>query len=1779
MAGRLLVASPSNASPTNNDSELSAESYYFIVMEHPLQSVSYASRGALTPLASQLIDADQTKAGPSPCDTAAMEIHDEDDLAVNAPLEGGNNSSFMIISIDNFSGQLLHAGVPQMDLFPSMQEAIKAIPALCPRTCESFEVRAVCSFVAFAGGCITHNKLRLLFVEASTRLLGTAAPHGQSEHIFTYTIPPLLTVDEAKWYDIPLRMELLALHHLAGKSNDRVQSSRSIDAFCTEYIYAGDGDNVISTPLSHSSPYLFFAPGVDVTHGCIFENALQCCAASNFTSKRSKVSNICDWADGSTHEKHHISKAYLGAFLPSLPENPGRESLPRCDCLWNEELIAFCEVFGLGNCCCRLSLGSGRFTVLPSTSVRLPTALLVTRLSRLAFPGFFYGYSVDTVGSLQQYEEYTSTLEAEFQLFLLCENTCPNVNTRYQVSSITWRRGEDFVGWKSIFEQQLCGSKSSASGPSSPHTREDKVRAIFSAYIERYGVGTRIALLHVANTVVVQDALGDVGDGHASSHSSQNDCDDHSDTNSRNVSVDSSTFLKFLAAYINSNGPQPIAHVGELPFCRVPRSSAANEDFWVAFGIDDDAACAGDMTSDRGLSHYSYRWLPRICVGGQDELNVTASVIVSVGLSVCWLCEKLHGVSLGTEIPPSHQLIFDAAVQLFIQSATGANCQAMSSAATVFPSQLRECVINLLRDTPTASSSLVWETAKSIQRVNLSGIHSVKDEKLRSGNDHCNTESLTKYGNNGIYGALVIAHLAKFFIPTGGLSSREFLRCRSRLLTHPALLSYVVSGRCMQMQLQRATTLSRSGLDVGGNSLCESFCSSFTLNQSHRKGAYGPPSTTSRMGCYYLSDHPLPTPAGSIFQGLNHPSSQSLLLPPRIGAVEFIVALPNISLLTHIALRVVDATEQKPYAAPLRLTVSTSCYIGQPQEHVVMNDMPLPMCASSSTSCSSTDNEDGSHGNGNVCAERVGPHLIFYTLYNRDNDIIPLSCVQEASVALGGSKRSFSPNVPVVARFVRVSVRGSGCSPIAISPVLVFGIPLQHIPLAEQRAVVGQRTVLRRKLEAASAPILLQEAAVINDAGEREDSLHTYQPRSTNQDLMECGDAVSTDDASERRRLYVRKIQNSVPNDLDRLKLANLLDLESKRLQCRERRYFRDFCLQKIGVPLWMIRPSHHVFPHSMVFRSCPPEQGGNVCHADSFTAPQSSRSSSLDRLSCQLSAMSVEVHEKWKNSLQCASCSAAFPWHFRGRSCDRCKRLFCSKCISKEKINYSDFAQLPGKLRLCLQCQECAKRIESATDVFLWSKQENDELDSDLERDEAIDFYTRWASPHMWSFPLFQLSSFVPSVASAVPYQLTMHPSTRVVSVPPIEKATVPLFEEVLNVLQGDGVGCPLSEWRCTLNEGCLDELAVISRHVILLLPHSAVITHGVIHCTVSGSLGDSIEIEIHVGNSLEELCQFPIAKYGPVLVSENSVSGVCNGNPSVIEMRIESKSAERGGAVSSMQGTQQEGALLALLVLRGTVADLSLLGVKHFSLWGFFTPSVRRIHCAFYRVRPDSGLYAFPRLSACTRTCHALTATYLPRALSSTHLIDLKRIIPHARSDRMLLEFVLCKPSTVCGFVIERHSSLGVAYRRGIATALRLIGVFESYYRCNIGYFPLPWPPLVQSTNPDYSSLSHSQAYALPEVSKGVVSIIVEVVEWRLLSQATTNTANDYIPVLAVDDEGDGIGKKSKVTRQRRGIYLGIIKFWTSSDERTHRSVCSFPHSYNSVGSIDADALLRTS
>ncbi|EKF37908.1 hypothetical protein MOQ_001889 [Trypanosoma cruzi marinkellei] len=1853
MSGQLVLVcstTPTTTTTTNTASSSFQHSYsdacYFIVMELPAMCGarvcqehvrSPLGRGpelAHDTLMEEEVGYNARKSG------VATDLEND----TGASREGNNAGIVVVITVDTVSGQLLHAGIPQKDLFASMSDAMRAIPALCSRTPFPFEVRVVCEFVAFAGGCLTEETINLLFIESSTLIMGgngtTFHAHavGEEADLFSFSpmnrcIPPIFSVDKAGWVHIPLRIAVSALQQ----------------PFTSSGVHSWTLDNRSSTLCNLSSsvldddaitPYLYFSPGVDVTHCCVLEDAVRRLLVP-FTagSDRTNLPNTNMDMDGNSV----LAPPHINELFPPLPKQAGRDALGQCDCLWNEELIRFCGAFGLGDWCCRLALGSCTAITLPRSFRVSSVALLVVRLSRLAVSGCFYDYTPSS--AKVQLDPYVSALETEFQLLILHEPLQNQTDEKKlgPISSLTWRRGTDFAGHKNIVEQNERFKECAERFVDPLPPCEDHVAGIFAAYLERYGSGTKISLAHAGTVLLKEDNIArEMGQFASSYQRSMSPIKTrkspnkwrglHSSSPKRRTSLVTNlanaawrrrkeldvsavdlvyanknlqSVLQSLAGHVKAHGLRPVVTVGALfpvfPSCSVlPSLMGINSD---AASVNDGGGFLQTFWGRESLqvtrSKMADSWVPRVCVGDDTQVSIIASIIVSVGWVVSWLVSELdEEMDVAELLLESRGWVRDI-ILLVANSAATTSCIRTAFLKEEAMEWVWCCLIEICKGAPVAFSPVVWTTAQRIEQMIFYARESgsVSSDK----EDHDGDKS------GVIINRTVHKFLMTFFLSEGGFFfPRELVRHRIVLLSHPSRLSSIINVQ-MLVPPSKVQGSSAETLDEEESSRNNSRVGLFPLTPMHHSN---PPVECDEELPLVSCSGTGPTPTLSMLQGLMHPFSQPLCMPLCFEGVEFTISLPSLSYITHLALLVANSIQMAPYAAALSISLSTSCYVGQTHERSVLEDVSLPLCVSSRSSF----------------GRQISPHLIFFELHRPSTEEAPLSFVEEVVAGVGTSGRSFNQNTPVVARYMRLSIRGSGCNPMALPPILVFGEPVDCIPYEELHAVVGCQTKLSRMLFAARSLFaweagdkltveltdLKSHFSVLTAAaqdGDKSDKRNSHTEVDQEEGEAEKQGPVVQKHAGAprlvgtsmsrhgRQEMYLQKVNSVIPADLFQLNFELTVAMESKRLQSHMRRFYRDVSLYRTGVPRWVMNPAYQVLPRSAFYRSQLPEEAKDTEFIRYRQKKQGGTNGEIRVGTSSSAREKKKVRMRNEERKRCALCLRVFSWFSGAKECDRCQRHVCEKCMSENRVRLPELGIHDCTASVCLACSKKVLRLEGTLKGFLWSEASG-EVESDVEKEETIDFYVRCTTPQLESvlalYPLPVHSSYAhASVLRACdkrPYQLTMHPLTRVVNAPGMDDENKTLFEEVLGVM---GFNKNLLRWRCVTEDEWTDSITRVSRHVILLLPHGAAVSHGILRYMLSGNIRGTIEVQLYLGNSLHSLEPFYGADIGSPGVShddDDDVTGVGTLREVVLQREGVNPSREEEGKVIFSTSTPVKNTIyrntgidtastngatthLAALFFIGSVSDLLLLHVDHFSLWGRFTSEEPHVNSSYYNCSPDVSRYGGLSTNMIHGTSGVLGVACLPRMLPMTSLVPLRNVTLH-NCEKFLIEFDFGVPVTVCGFTLELyHPALMTGGHDGIATALRLIGVTASGYRGNMGIFKLPWPPLL-SLSSSSSLLSDaslldifSYAYGLPSTSHGVVSVLVEVVEWRLAPSAVVRDKMRKSGRMggSARSHGGG-GGLEKVpepeTSSRRGIYLGRLQFWTSANADTQRMVCS--HTY---------------
>ncbi|ESL11304.1 hypothetical protein TRSC58_00948 [Trypanosoma rangeli SC58] len=1818
MSGRLVVLS---STPTIVAQNNYSDACYFIVMEFPTTRDACVCQGEATLPPGR-------KFGLAEDDASEEEVNNCS-FATGVSHDGKNEVGVVVITVDTVSGQLLHTGVPQKDVFASMFDAMHAITMLGAYTPSLCEVRTVCEFVAFAGGCLTEETINLLFIESSTLLMGSSDVTTNSNDVtgefnpffsvpLSNCIPPLFSVDKARWFHIPLRISVPALQQplTSDGVHDWTLGNRSSTP-CGLSASLLDGDMI--------PPYLYFSPGVDVTHCCVFGDAVRRLVAfhkaGNEKTSPRKISIDLNGNPASAPLR-------INEFLPPLPRQMGRDALGHCDCLWNEELIRFCDVFGLGEWCCRLALGSCTAVPLPPLGAIARGALLVVRLSRLAFPECFYDYTLSS--SKVSLDFYASTLEAEFQLIVLREPLMSQRDGKELEStfSFTWRRGTDFAGHKNILEQKerLKTCMENFIDPLPP--REDHVVGLFSAYLERYGPGTIIYLAHAGNVMMQGTASAEDPDldvnGFRRCNSSTPGVKspmkkrrispvasprrqdkslasqleiavlghqggvDAGAVASTLVNTSLESILQSLTDHAKAHGLRPTVAVGALwPFSSsiagIPAGILSEDEdkFLRTFWGREFFHMAQEKTADIRV--------PRVCVSDESDVSIIASIIVSLGWMLSWLCSELGAGRDAVQF----LLEFKEWVEDIIR-VVGNSAASTPRFRAVFVNReamdrVRRCLINICGEASVAFSPVVWETAQYIERFSRDITDRVS---VLNGQEECRDQQ-----GNGVINKTMHVFLRNFFLSEGGFYPRELVRHRIVLLSHPSWLSSIINVQMMVLPSKvQDSAVILDGAETACTGLRERL---FPFTPMRHLNA--PTTCDAAISLVSPSDEG-PTPTLSMLHGLLHPFSQPLCMPSCFEVVEFTIALPSLSYVTHVALMVANAVQLAPYAAVLSLSLSTSCYVGQAHERVVLEDVLLPLCVNSRSSR----------------GRQTAPYLILFELCRPSHDKAPFSTVEEADAGISASGCSFNQATPVVARYLHLSLCGSGCHRMALPPILVFGEPIDFIPCEELESVVGRHTALRRMLYAAQSlftrgvadnlpvaftrptPPLSVVTAAVNDTLSDDGAEKTNgclggdqkEKREATGKAHAHGQQQSSTCVATRggEEMYLQKVNGVIPADLFELNFDVTVAMESKRIQCHARRCYRDLSLHRLGVPLWVMNPAYQVFPHSVFHRSQIPEGAREV----EFIRRQQREHKTGSGESCAGGFGSTEEKKKdcvkHKDGKRCVLCSRRFSWFSSAKECHRCRRHVCEKCLSAIPVRLLELGFRDRSACVCLVCFEKVMRLEDILRGFTSSERLGEE-ESDVEMDEAIDFYARCTTPQLASvlalYPIPTHGSYLYAgllqAFDKQSYQLTTYPLTRVVSAPGMDDANAPLFEEVLGIM---GFNRNVSMgWRCVTDGEWTESVTRVSRHVILLLPHGAVVSHGVLRYALLGKLCGNIDVQLHLGNSLHSLEPLYMACIGNSAVFADETGG--DSLKEVLLQREEfaprdaranvelptSTSPNNMTSTSTVLGTlspRSSTARLAALYFIGCISDLFLLRVDHFSLWGRFTSDVPQVNASYYKCRPDHSRYGKFLSNMMRGASGVLGIASLPRMLPMTRLVPLRNVFLHNNYDHVLMEFDFGVSVTICGFTLElHHPAVMMGMHEGIATALRLIGVTASGYRGNMGIFKLPWPPLISCSSAaplssDGSFLDiFSYAYGLPSTAYDVVSVLVEAVEWRLVAHSVGKERMRRSRTINSDSEMGTTLEPD--TSFRRKIYLGRMQFWTSANARTQRMVSS--HTYTSV------------
>ena len=305
-----------------------------------------------------------------------------------------------------------------------------------------------------------------------------------------------------------------------------------------------------------------------------------------------------------------------------------------------------------------------------------------------------------------------------------------------------------------------------------------------------------------------------------------------------------------------------------------------------------------------------------------------------------------------------------------------------------------------------------------------------------------------------------------------------------------------------------------------------------------------------------------------------------------------------------------------------------------------------------------------------------------------------------------------------------------------------------------------------------------------------------------------------------------------------------------------------------------------------------------------------------------------------------------------------------------------------------------------------------------------------------------------------------------------------------------------------------------------------------------------------------------------GPSMLHLDAPPAASDGKPSMLELntryllQVDLKTAEP--------------ALIVALRFTGSLADLAGLQVCHFSLWGRFeqlslSAARQPLPKPWFLIVPDAAPTCAKRYAAVdflhfARHAHGSTPSShftgqapfssmslsppggssatgglasanaaLPKELAGARLIQIKHSQPLTScSGTFVVEYELSMPMTVCGFVLENCYAAYIALTstNRLATLLRFIGTSSSGTQDNIGVFRIP-NVLVHNGEHLYESPPPAVTFAFPTSNHTLISIMVEVLEWR------------HVPNTCVGNQSPP--------------HVGKVHFWTSPAVKTRRVVSS--------------------
>jgi hypothetical protein len=861
----------------------------------------------------------------------------------------------------------------------------------------------------------------------------------------------------------------------------------------------------------------------------------------------------------------------------------------------------------------------------------------------------------------------------------------------------------------------------------------------------------------------------------------------------------------------------------------------------------------------------------------------------------------------------------------------------------------------------------------------------------------------------------------------------------------------------------------------------------------------------------------IPVPSEDLLRQLIHPKTTPVLIPERFEGFTITVAFAEVCLITHIGVLVPCATQEAVFASALTMTVVVGEYIGKNFPRVVFQQTAVPLSVSYS---------GGSPGS--------PPSLVLFPMTQKARMWRRQHC--------GLLKHStFENTAPVLGRFVKVTLRGSGKIPMMASPILIFGRriktlttdELKEMPLAEFTTDIGPSVF--HDAQALSMPISEEQAFQYLF----KESYQTFRPEKSHQfevpiqlksrvlDALTGGDPGAR---SPHQSLYVSRVESEVGTSLDavaseelyhreiatilpaqgtvvNLTMGSTATCDNIRLRHGISRQIRDRYLSHFKVPIWAMDPSSYVFPAPFCL------------HRD--------------------------------DTKRCNLCGAKIGWLSKHVRCQRCFHVVCQKCTSPVLASIVEQGIHRKEAKVCSSCAADLSTVDRILGEWVgWQAGATTSAHQQflsLRESFASDTSCTAESEELILLPPYSVEMVQRSIRNQQvlqkhcgdPYELTLPNACAVVSSTSLEGLKSLLrrgrnrkiaFKDAELLFFERVVGKTATKPWCPIvfddsGNFLTSQLSPISSHVVLLLTGAARLAHlelvyrlplhDVAGVSPSGarvgsrqqnlSDGSSVTVEILTANSIENFEAIYTANLTAAQHSTRFAAPLTEGL--------------RSGAGGERADEQLCLKHLVMIRFSGLTHDVRALEVYRFSLFGWYGlgAAAMSAECSgsFHRLPADltanhrtyaNHLIAHHALAASRRSS---TVSYgsgqlssgapvqLPRALSQGRLIPLKSsmLLPTCQSITAF-EYEFSAPVTVNGVIVESTSvmhlrSLGGSSRR-TPSALRFVGINADGRFSNIGFIALPQALLVSETE------APGMAFAFPSSAHNLSAVQVIVAEW---------------------------------------------------------------------------------